>query len=71
VKKPTWVFLATLRWVLGLSLGLAGLRLIGSQHWGKEVVFVASGVVAILAISLINYGPRTYEEYCKEQQKPD
>jgi len=66
-----WFCLAALRWILGLSLGLAGLRVIGSQHWGKVIAFIASGVVAVLAISLINYGPRTYDEYCKERQKAD
>lgn len=71
MKKPLWFFLAALRWILGLTLGLAGLRVIGSEHWGRVIAFIASGIVAVLAISLINYGPRTYEEYCKQRQKPD
>jgi len=71
MKKPTWVFLASLRWILGITLGLAGLRLIESRQWGAEISFIASAIVAVLAIYLINYGPRTYDEYCQQQKKSD
>jgi hypothetical protein len=66
-----WFFLAALRWFLGLSLGLAGLYVIGSQQWGEMIVLIASVIVTVLAVSLINYGPRTYEEYCEQRKKPD
>lgn len=69
VTKNTWRLRETVRWILGAVIGLGGLRLIGDQHWPAPISFIVSGIITILAIIVVGYGPKTYAEYCERQKK--
>lgn len=69
MNQNTWRFRQTVRVIFGVLLGFGGLRLINSQQWPDSIGVIASVIVGIISITLISYGPKTYQQYCDQQKK--